>query len=81
MLDLPFQAGQEIELDDLLAVGGVGELEVEDFGVFLGLLEPFACRLVAGLGLHDGDGEIAGVAEPVVGPFLLPAPNPSRPWE
>ena len=70
-VDLPFDAGEEIKLDDLLAVGGVGELQVEDFGVFLGLLEPFARRLVAGLGLDHGDGEIAGVAEPVIGPLLF----------
>ena len=74
-VDLPFDAGEEIKLDDLLAVGGVGEFQVEDFGVFLGLLEPVARRLVAGLGLDHGDGEIAGVAEPVIGPFLFQPPN------
>ena len=80
-LDLLFQTGQEVELDDLLAVSGIGELEIEDFGVFLGLLEPLASRLVAGLRLHDGDGEVTGIAEPIVGPFLRAAPNPSAPWE
>ena len=37
-VDLALQAGGEIELDDAEAVSGVGELEAEDFGVFLGLL-------------------------------------------
>jgi hypothetical protein len=63
------------KLDDFLAVGAVGEFEVEDFRIFLGLLEPFAGRFVDGLGLDHGDGEIAGQAEPVVGPLLFQAAN------
>jgi hypothetical protein len=65
---LPLPPGQAIELDDTLAVGGVGEFEVQDFGVFLRLLEPLAGGLVARLGLNDGDGEVRAEAEDVVGP-------------
>ena len=75
---MPFQPCQEVELDDFRAVGGVGELEVQGLGVVLRLLEPFACRPVTCLRLDDGDGEVSGVAEPVVRPFLLPPPNSPR---
>ena len=79
-VDHSFDAGEEVKLDDFLAVGGIGELQVQDFGIFLGLLKPLARRLVAGLGLHDGDGEITGVAEPVVSPLLFATSNPLGSW-
>ena len=60
----------------LVAVGGVGELQAQDLGVVLGLLQALAGRLVAGLGLDDGDGEITGVAQQIVGPLLRAAANP-----
>lgn len=60
-------ARDEVEFDDFLAVGGVGELEAEDFGVVLGLLQTIGGFLVFRLGLGDGDGKIAGVTQEVVG--------------
>ncbi len=61
--------GQVVELDDALAVGGVGELQVEDFGVFLGLLQALAGLGVVRLGLDDGDGKVNAIAKNVVGAF------------
>ena len=49
-----------------MAVRRVGELQPQDFGVVLGLLQAVAGRLVGGLGLDDGEGEIARVAQEVV---------------
>ena len=69
----PFLPGEVVELDDAVAVGGIGELEAQDLGVVLGLLQPLARRLVLGLGLDHGDGEVAGVAQEVVGPLLRAA--------
>ena len=69
--DEPLDAGDEVEFDDFLAVGGVGEFQAEDFGVFFGLLEAIGGLFVFRLGLDDGDGKIAGVAEQVIGAFFL----------
>ena len=66
-VELGLKAGRVVELDDAVAVGRVGELEAEDLGVVLGLLEALARRLVLGLGLDHGDGDVGGVAEDVVG--------------
>ena len=43
------EAGQEVELDDAVAVGGVGELQAEDGRVVLRLLQPVAGVLYAAL--------------------------------
>lgn len=72
-VDFAFDARQVIELDDALAGGRVGELQVEDFGVFLRLLHSFAGRGVVWLGLDDGNGKIGTVAEDVIGPLARTA--------
>src|SRR5437660_12532258 len=58
-----------VELDDLLAVRGVGELQAEQLGVVFGLLETVRGRLVISLGLNNGDGEIRAVSEEIVDSF------------
>lgn len=52
------EAGEAVELDELVAVAGEDELHVETLGdgVELGLLESVARWLVLGLGLDEGDG-------------------------
>ena len=62
----PFSPGQEIELDDLLAVGSVRELQPQRSGVLLRLLKPIGRRSVRRLGLDDRKGEIARVAQQVI---------------
>ena len=47
---------QEVVLNDLLAIRSVGELEVEDLSVLLGLLQPVGRRYVPGLRLHHRRG-------------------------
>ena len=61
-------AGGVVELDDLVAVGGVGELQAKHLRVFLRLLQAVAGSLVGGLGLDHREREIARVAEQVVRP-------------
>ena len=63
----PLDPGDEIELDDLPAVGGIDELDVENFPILPGLLQTIGSFFVFGLGLGDGDGKIPGVAEEVIG--------------
>jgi hypothetical protein len=67
----PLDAGDEVEFDDFLAIGGVGEFELQDFGVVLRLLQTVGGFFVFGLGLGDGDGKIAGVTEQVICAFAL----------
>ena len=64
---LSLEPGRVIELDHAVAVGRVGELEAEDLGIVLGLLQALARGLVLGLGLDHGNGDVGGVAEDVVG--------------
>ena len=74
IVDRPLDPGRVVELDDLDAVGGVGELQAQDLGVFLGLLKPVRCMPVAGLGLDDRDREVradSGAGSP--SRFCLPA--------
>lgn len=59
-----------------MAVGGVGEFEIQDLGVVLRLLQALARRSVLGLGLDDRDGEIAGEPQQVIGPLLLASADP-----
>ncbi len=66
-------AGEEVVLDDPVAVGGVGEFESEDLGVLLGLLEAVAGFLIDGLCLHDRQGKVAAILQEVVGPLLRAA--------
>jgi hypothetical protein len=66
-------ASKKVVLDDPASIGGVGELETEDLGVLLGLLQPIARRAVDGLRLHHGDRKIAPVPEQVICTLLRPA--------
>ncbi len=71
--------GKEVYPADVGAVGGIGELEAEDLGVVLRLLETVASGFAIGLGLDDGEGEVASVAEKEIGELLLePARNARR---
>jgi hypothetical protein len=56
-----------------VAVGRVGELEIEDLGVVLGLLQTVVGFLVRGLCLDDGQHQVRAVTEQVVGALLWPA--------
>jgi hypothetical protein len=69
-IDQQFLAGEEIELDDLVAIGGEGEFQVQDLGVVFRLLQPLTRRLLIRLGLDDRDREVAGEPQQVIGPFL-----------
>jgi len=53
-VDVAFLAGEVVELDDALTVGGVGELQARSRRT-LWLLEPVAGGGVGRLGLDDGD--------------------------
>jgi hypothetical protein len=53
--EFAFLAGDEIEFDEGLAVGGVGELEAEHGRVFFGLLETVAGFFVNGFGFDNGE--------------------------
>ena len=66
-------AGEEVVLDDPVAVGGVGEFEPQDLGVVLGLLEAVAGFLVDGLCFDDRKREVAAVLQEVVGTLLRTA--------
>ncbi len=61
------QAGEGVELDDLCAVGGVGEHEAQHLSVEFGLLQPVMHGFVGGLGLDHGQAEVPAVEEQVVG--------------
>ena len=63
-----------------MAIGGVGELEAKDFGVFLRLLQTLAGRIGFRLGLDYGNGKITGVTQDIIGPFLLPSSNKVSPY-
>jgi hypothetical protein len=68
-IDHALAAREVVELHDTFAVGRVGKLEVENFGVVLRLLEAVAGPLVGGFRLDDCDGKVPPVAEHVVGPL------------
>src|SRR5205823_4889156 len=74
-VEKPFLAGKVIELDDALAVRGVGEFEPEHLGILFRLLQAVAGSLVSRFRLDHREGEIAGVAEQVIGSLLRPAPG------
>ena len=57
-------------LNDTVTVGRVGEPEAENLRVLFGLLKPVAGFLVSGLGFYNSDGEIASVAQKVIGALL-----------
>jgi len=72
----PLAPGEEVELEDLLPVGRVGELEPEHRRVVLRLLEAVGRQLVVGLGLDDRQWEVARVAQQVVDALGWPADEP-----
>ena len=59
--------GDEIELDDLATIGGVGKAQAENLRVIPGLLETGGGGLILRLGLHDGEKLVSSVTEKVVG--------------
>src|ERR1035438_8657375 len=67
--ELVFVTGEEIELNDAGAVGGVGEGEAQDGSVLLGLLEAIGRVFVISFGLDHREREIPGVAEQIIGAF------------
>ena len=78
-VDLLLQARRVVELDDAVAVGRVGKLQVEYLGVILRLLEPVAGSRVGRLCLDDGDGEVGAESKDVVGPLTgAPPALPAR---
>ena len=70
-VDLGFQAGEEVVLDDVGAVGGVGELQPENLGVILGLLKSVPGWTLVGLRLDDAQGDVPSVAKEEVRILLL----------
>ena len=70
-LHLALGAGGVVDLNDPVAVGGIGELEAEDLGVLFGLLHARFCRQPQLLRFHDGQWIVAPVVQKVIGTFLL----------
>ncbi len=68
---LGLASGQEIEFDDPVAVGGIRELEAEDFGIVLRLLQTCARRIGFRFGLDHRDQEVTGIAEQIVRPLSI----------
>ena len=68
-------AGGVVDLDDAVAVGGVGELEAKDFSVLAGLLHAGFSGQSDLFGFHHGQRIVATVVQQVVGPLLLAAPH------
>ncbi len=58
-----------------MPIGGVGEFQTKDLGVFLGLLQTRPGSFVFGLGFDHGDGEIAGMTKKIISPLLGAAVN------
>ena len=69
-IHLALGADGVVDLDDTVAVGGIGELEAENLGVLSGLLHPGFRRQPQFLGLHDGQWIVAPVVQQVVRTFL-----------
>ena len=72
---LALGAGGVVDLNDAVAVGGVGELETEDFGVLACLLNTGFSGQTNLLGFNHGQRVVAAVVQQVVGTFLLTAPH------
>jgi hypothetical protein len=73
-------ACKKVVFDDAVTIGGVSELETQDFGVVLGLLDAVTGALVGGFGFDDGDGEAGAIAEEVVGALLRRAGAGGSRW-
>src|SRR5574343_1114470 len=72
-VDLALRTSSVINLDDATAVGGIGEFEAEDLGVFPRLLNAGFCGQAAFLCLYYSQRIVATVIEQVIGPLLLAA--------
>lgn len=59
-----------------MIVGGEGELQTENFGVVLSLLDSRTNRIGVRLRLDDAEREIAAVTQEVIGKLPRPAPDP-----
>ena len=70
MLDRSVLAGAVVNQEGV-AVAAEDEGHVERFAVVQPLLHAVADGVVVVLGLDQGDGQVGGVVEDVVGPFLL----------
>src|SRR5215213_7073567 len=69
-VELFLLTGEVVVLDNTVAVGRVGEFEIEYLGVLFCLLEAGARGLVDGFRLDYGDRHVRGVAEQAVGTLL-----------
>ena len=65
--------GGPIVFQERVAVAAVGERNIEDFGVFEGLLHPCTDRVRVVFGFDDRDRKVRFVEEQVVGLFRFPA--------
>ena len=68
-LGYSFAAFEEVELNDLLTVGGVGETKAEYLGIILGLLHAVSGAEIARLCLDHRESNVGTVPQEVVGAF------------
>ncbi len=68
-------AGREVELDDSLTVGRIGEFNAEHGRVIFGLLQSVAGKFVRRLGLDHCQHEISRVPQKIIGPLARTAPS------
>jgi len=62
-------AFDEIELDDFVTVGGVGEFQPKDLSVAFGLLQAIGGGTVRSLRLHHGDAQVRTVPQQIIRAF------------
>lgn len=62
----------EVELDEIMAIGGIGKGHIQAPCIFLGLAVSFIGGMLGALGFHHGDGDILVEAEQIVRLFRLP---------
>lgn len=65
--------GRAVVFEEGVAVGTVGERDIEDLGVFERLLHAAAHRVVVVFGLDDAEREVRAVKEEVIGLLCLPS--------
>ncbi len=68
---LLLNACKEIEFDDFPAIGGIGKLESENFGIVFGLLQTVANWRFVRFGFDDCQCQVATIAEQVIGTFAF----------
>ena len=64
--DLPLEAGEEVMFGKAVAVGAVGEGQIQHHGIGHGLLQAEGDAVAVVLGLHDGDGVVCADVEQVI---------------